>query len=104
MDQLYAILDEDHQVVVIDSILHFADWFSTHDRTVALNELPNGIVVSTVILGINHNLAGEHPQWFETMVFKGNSLRDDDVDRYATWEEAVEGHDKMIEKWSRVSP
>lgn len=54
--------------------------------------------VSTVWLGLDHNLHGGAPHVFETMVFDtprgGNDIY---MDRYSTWEEAEEGHQKAIE-------
>ena len=69
---LYAILDGKHQVVPVDSIDEFVAWFDANldNRTVALDELPDGRLVSTVFLGINHDYTGRHPKWFETMVFR----------------------------------
>ena len=60
--------------------------------------------VSTVWLGIDHNWLGDGPPIiFETMVFsKGerddpgyHGLHDMDMDRYATEEEALAGHEAM---------
>lgn len=53
--------------------------------------------VSTVWLGFDHSFRDGPPLIFETMVFKG-SWEDLDMDRYSTEEEAVEGHERMVEK------
>lgn len=50
--------------------------------------------VSTVWLGMNHNWRGSPPLIFETMVF-GGSL-DGHQWRYATEQEAREGHDTVV--------
>lgn len=39
------------------------------------------------------------PLVFETMVFPLNSLDEQDMERYSTWEEAKEGHERMCKKW-----
>ena len=66
-------------------------------RCVALDALPNGYNVSTVLLVIDHSLGfGGKPMIFETMVFGKDA---DDADRYSTKEQALEGHRRMVEKW-----
>tara|TARA_Y100000310_G_C20447834_1_gene699269 strand:- start:545 stop:853 length:309 start_codon:yes stop_codon:yes gene_type:complete len=63
--------------------------------------LKNGIVVSTVWLGLDHNIIEQgSPLIFETMVFpKEGESSELDVDRYSTEEEALNGHQKMIDKF-----
>ena len=53
--------------------------------------------VSTVWLGLDHNYYGGAPLLFETMVFNGDHSGDIYMDRYTTWDEALEGHKKAIE-------
>lgn len=48
--------------------------------------------VSTVFLGLDHSYGGEGPKIFETMVFDED--HGEDCWRYATWQEALEGHRK----------
>ena len=57
--------------------------------------------VSTVFLGIDHNFGEGKPLLFETMVFGGKL--DEETERYSTWEEAVEGHNHMVEKVNAMS-
>jgi hypothetical protein len=53
-----------------------------------------GCRISTVFLGIDHNLEGDGPPLlFETMVFGGKL--DQEQDRYATYDEALAGHGAM---------
>lgn len=53
------------------------------------------IHISTVFLGINHNFTGEGPPIvFESMIFGG--VFDRQQRRYATWEEAEQGHIAML--------
>lgn len=55
--------------------------------------------ISTVFLGIDHNFFGEGPPLlFETMVFCRGSGRDLEMDRYATWDQAVLGHERMVKE------
>ena len=55
--------------------------------------------VSTIFLGIRHNLLGEKPLLFETMVFDYKNSHGNDIylERYSTWHEAKEGHDRAIQ-------
>lgn len=52
-------------------------------------------LISTVWLGINHNFLDGPPLIFETMVFDENH-HDVAINRYATEEEALEGHETMV--------
>ena len=71
-------------------------------RKVANTWLPDGRWISTVWLGIDHrfDLVGK-PLIFETMMFPNNkrNFTELDMDRYSTWEEAIEGHMRMVKKW-----
>lgn len=57
-------------------------------------------MVSTVFLGINHAFSGGPPIVFETMVFSKGG--DGDCHRYATWEEAEEGHEKVCREFRKT--
>jgi hypothetical protein len=54
------------------------------------------VEVSTVFLGIDHNLDYGSPILFETLVF--GSDMDGRCQRYATWDEAEAGHRKILEE------
>lgn len=77
--------------------------------------LPNGIRISTVWLGLDHSFGGLYgdspPLIFESMVFglphtetvfgRQMEVRDDlEMDRYSTWHEAKAGHDALVAKWT----
>lgn len=62
--------------------------------TVMTTNLDNGLLVSTVWLGLNHAHLGGPPLIFETMVFGGD--RDGDCERYATEAEARAGHARVV--------
>jgi hypothetical protein len=69
--------------------MQWARAFEDDMRRVAFDE--NGdIRVSTVFLGLDHNLYGDRPELFETMIFGGP--HDEEQWRYATWDEAEAGH------------
>lgn len=56
--------------------------------------------ISTVWLGLNHNYSEDGPPLiFETMVF-GDDSSDLDMYRYATQQEAKDGHITKVIEWS----
>lgn len=63
----------------------------------------NGLVVSTVWMGLDHRHFESYlgsPLIFETMVFPdAHNLSEIYCERYSTWQEAVEGHQRAI-KWA----
>lgn len=74
-----------------NDVLEWANWYQSTDRHVAKDE-QNGILVSTVFLGLDHSFGGGPPILFETMIFGGK--HDEDQWHYATWEDAEDGHKK----------
>ena len=90
------------KTIPTDDIIEWGKWFETANRRVAETTLKNGLWVSTVFLGLDHNfLVGGKPKIFETMVFPTDEMGELDCERYSTWEEAEEGHKKMVKKWSK---
>lgn len=67
----------------------WAQRWAVTDRRVALTAVAEGVEVSTVFVGIP-------PLHFETMVFWPRSLYDNTCARYATWEQAEQGHAAMV--------
>lgn len=57
------------------------------------------VEVSTVFLGADHSyrnfIEDSEPMIFETMIFGG--VHNDYKERYSTWEQAEQGHDKSCE-------
>lgn len=73
----------------------WARLFETTDRQVAYTQVRDGVHVSTVWLGLDHNPYGHGPPLiFETMVF-GGSLHGEQW-RWPTEALAVAGHDQMV--------
>ena len=80
----------------------WAIWLNSADRRVAFTDM--GICsVSTVFLGLNHNFGYGPPLLFETMVFGVNidELEDTPMKRYSTWEQAEDGHNKIVAEMRR---
>ena len=84
------------EAIPVDDILEWAKWFGTANRIVR-SDMINGVHISTVFLGVDHGYSfGEpiDPVLFETMIFGGDN--DGYQDRYSTWSEAEQGHEKAI--------
>lgn len=79
-----------------DDILTWAAWFESEERHLFKTEI-DGVLISTVFLGIDHAFGGQSPILYETMVFKGGSLDDELTLRYATYDEAAIGHEQTVE-------
>ena len=85
-----------------DDVLTWARWFETADRIVEQTALGRGVRVSTIFLGLDHRFVGGGPPLlFETMIFGGE--RDGAQWRYATWDEAIMGHDAAVDGLDRWS-
>lgn len=92
-----------HTPVVAKNFLEWAVWYERADTVVARDELPNGILVSTVFLGTDHNFSRRGPPLlFETMVFYADRDLDDLQHRYSTWDEALEGHRLTVKSISKA--
>lgn len=94
MDDLYYALDKNNEVIPVRDVLQWSKLFEDKSRKVDRTEIGE-YVISTVFLGINHSFnPNSEPQVFETMVF--HPAKSDYLDlfceRYATWDEAMEGH------------
>lgn len=87
-------------------LIKWAQWMGKPDRIIEQTTV-EGLWVSTVFLGLDHNWGEGEPLLFETMVFsseRGESLRDSwgwedlEMRRYSTLEGARAGHDEMVAK------
>ncbi|HLB64240.1 MAG TPA: hypothetical protein VJJ46_05320 [Anaerolineales bacterium] len=103
---MYARLDPDHRVVPC-TLEEWGTLFSWEpgcfekERRVAWTGLV-GAEVSTVFLGLNHAYADGADEWFETLVFGGP--HDGELERYATWDEAIAGHEATVERLREEPP
>jgi hypothetical protein len=70
-------------------LLVWGRWLEMANRSVA-DETVGDVRISTVFLGLDHGFGARRPILFETMVFGGPL--DQECERYATWDEAEEGH------------
>ena len=92
----HYILDENRVAVPVD-LMTWAQWYETADRRVGREAFEDGVVVSTVFLGLDHSWGERGPRHiFETMVFGGPF--DQETERYATWAQAEAGHAAMVRR------
>lgn len=91
----YKYILDGHIPVPCDDVKEWANWYENADRRVRKDEFGD-IVISTVFLGLDHSFGHGAPKLFETMVFGG--ALDKEMVRYATWDEADNGHNAMIER------
>jgi hypothetical protein len=95
------ILDAEGNPVPEPDLLKWGKWLETADRQLAKDQLPNGVTVSTVFLGLDHRFWGGPPTLWETMIFGGPE--DQYQERYASREEALAGHAKAVELATMVT-
>lgn len=70
----------------------WGEWFEDISNRKLFKTEINGVRISTVFLGIDHNWSGiGQPILFETMIFKGSSC-EDYMERYCTYDQAHAGH------------
>jgi len=100
----YYIL-RDGEPQCCDDILEWGRWFEaatkTGERLIAQDRdehaAPDGVLVSTVFLGLNHNFNGKgQPILWETLVFGG--VLDGEMDRYSSRAAALDGHQRMCRR------
>lgn len=106
----YYMLDEDNHPVPVTTDDYITWERAKKNQRNVKQEKINGYYISTVFLGINHSFKEQSaPVLFETMVFEERegkerqSLQDEYQERYSTWDEALEGHQRAIE-WTRKHP
>ena len=69
-------------------------------RVVELTTFPDGSLVSTVWLGLDHGFGEGAPVIFETMDIPGQSIQQ----RYTTEEEARAGHVRAVAQYLELHP
>ena len=91
---IWYVLDQQRRAVPA-SILEASQQLENLDSRVVAQHQVGEVVISTVFLTINHNFGREGPPLvFETLVDGGDY--DGHQDRYSTWEEAEEGHWRVV--------
>lgn len=76
--------------------IEWAKWFENVENRIVKKTTIRDIEVSTVFLGLDHSFfSDKKPILFETMIFGGE--QEGYQERYSTWAEAEEGHQKACE-------
>ena len=89
------ILDENKNVVPA-TLMEWEQFLeNTHKERVVNKTEINGLMVSTVFLGLDHSFDGSL-DIFETMMFEGKESLNY-CERYSTWKEAEEGHQRAVQ-------
>lgn len=111
MMDLYKL--EGHEPVLVADVLEWGRWLQSaveRGETVVARDELDGIIVSTVFLGLDHGFPTRRVLLFETMVFEGVAFTPlfsspwflrvrsswDLQPRYSTWDEAVAGHRAVL--------
>lgn len=90
------ILDDNGEPVAETDVLAWSAWHADkHDRCALGRTERGGVVVSTVFLKFDHNVLGDKPVLWETLVFGGE--RNGTRWWYETRAEAQAGHAKACE-------
>lgn len=90
------ILDKDRNVIPA-TLYEWGEFLeNTHEERIVNKTEINGLRVSTVFLGLDHSFNGSK-HIFETMVFEENSFHENYCERYSTWEQAEEGHQRAVQ-------
>jgi len=99
------VLGENDEPKLCESIEEWGAFMGdpNNKRLVKVTLLANGGRVSTVFLGADHSFGNARPLLYETMVFVSDHSHgvgeglDGAMQRYTTRDEALAGHDKMVE-------
>jgi hypothetical protein len=104
---IYYTLNEDGTVSPVDLMTWAKEFEDIAHRRIGLDEI-NGIEVSTVFLGTDHNWLGGTPILFETMVFDREAIGDQFADlrcwRYHTRGAARAGHEAVVRALREQGP
>ena len=88
-----------HDVLPVN-VKEWALWYEKNNPHVA-DETIEGVRVSTVFLGLNHQWGDGPPLIFETMVFGGPLNQE--MERCSTWKEAEAMHQRMKDRVKKES-
>ena len=84
--------------VLCADVIEYFKWAATQPEktTRVAHTMAGDVRISTVFLGLDHSWNGPPPIVFETMIFGGPL--DDYQERYSTWDDAVIGHRRAVDK------
>ncbi len=88
MGQRYIL--KDNQPELCEDLEEWAVWYGSNNHQIASNSLGN-TSVSTAFIGIAAGEVDGLPMLFETLVSPSGEVR-----RYATYQQALEGHERIV--------
>ena len=97
---LFYILKE-KEIIPIDNRVEWGKWFENNKERFIKQDNINNMRISTIFLGFDHSFGLEKdkiPILFETMVFPEGDWDVNYCERYHTYDEALEGHQRIVEK------
>lgn len=98
MNEWKYILAEDGKTPIPEpDVIKWARWYEKTERHVAFDEI-GSIKISTVFLGIDHGFDyhNERPILWETMIFGATGELEHYQERYSSYQEAMEGHERAV--------
>ncbi len=94
------ILDDQGTPILQESVSEWCRWFAKLEkRRIAATSLGNGAYISTIFLGLD--LQGDG-KLFQSVHFQGGSVMDEQG--YDSREDALIGHDDLVERARRPAP
>lgn len=100
------VLNADKSVSPMDDLVEWSQRFEdTESRRIARDVMPDGRVVSTVFLGLDHSFgSGGPPLLFETMIFPSDKdFCEEWCERCSTYSQAVKQHQRGIREAERLA-
>lgn len=98
--RFFYILKE-KEIIPIDDVDEWKKWYENSKERFIKRDKINKKLISTIFLGLDHNCGWEkdkRPLLFETMIFHDHDLREEYCERYHTYDEALNGHERILEK------
>lgn len=99
------VINADNTVTKMDDLTEWAKRFETDQRRIARTAMPDGRIVSTVFLGLDHRYGDSHPPaLFETMIFPSDkNFSEEWGERCATYSQALQQHERGIKEAQRLA-
>ena len=95
---MFYKLNANMEAVRIDDAHEGFEWKRNHPYKAIVGKTHiNGNCISTVFLVIDHGIEPDELELFETMIFGDDEKYSEYCERYATWNEAVVGHQRIVE-------
>src|SRR3990167_4608613 len=100
MNNKKYILSKAHELIETD-LITWSKFIENIDNIRIDQDRIGDILISTVFLGLDHNFGEGKPLLFETMIFGGE--KDGEQERWHTWDEAEQGHKKIVKSFFNFS-